>query len=100
MKSFSLFFILAIFPFLANAQSGCIRVDSIAKWEVLDYSKTIVYDSQNNSIAFIIFDVNQTNYLVKLNESFRFFSPTICRFDRVQTTKGMTTVSSIEVIRK
>ena len=100
MKSLSLFFILAIFPFVANAQSGCIRVDSIAKWEVLDHSKAIVYDSQNNSIAFIIFDVTYPNYLVKLNESFRFFSPTICRFDRVQTTKGMTTVSSIEAIRK
>ena len=55
MKSLSLFIILAIFPFLANAQSGCIRVDSIAKWEVLDHSKAIVYDSQNNSITAGIF---------------------------------------------
>ena len=101
MKSFSLFFILAIFPFVANAQSGCIRVDSIAKWEVLDHSKAIVYDSQNNSIAFIIFNIiYPSDYLSKSNESFRFFSPTICRYDRVQTTKGMTTISAIEAIRK
>ena len=100
MKSLSLFFILAIFPFLANAQSGCIRVDSIAKWEVLDYSKAIVYDSQNNSIAFIIFDTYSQTGLRKSNESFRFFSPTICRYDRVQVTQGMTTISAIEIIRK
>ena len=101
MKSLFLYFILVIFPFLANAQSGCIRVDSIAKWEVLDGSKTIAYDSQGNSIAFIIFNINySTEYLSKSNETFRFFSPTICRYDRVQTSKVMTTVLSIEPIRK
>ena len=98
MKSLSLFFILAIFPFLANAQSGCIRVDAIAKWEVLDSTKTVVYDSQGNSIAFVIFD--SYSFLQRSGENFRFFSPTICRFDRVQTTRGMTTISSIESIRK
>ncbi len=85
-------------PFWANAQSGCIRVDAIAKWEVLDMTKTVVYDSQGNSIAFIIFD--GAAFLQRSGENFRFFSPTICKFDRVQTTRGMTTISSIEPIRK
>ncbi len=85
----------------ASAQTGCIRVDQIAKWEVLDTSKTIVYDSQGNSIAFIIFDtIYSYNWLQKSNETFRFFSPTICRNDRVQTSRAMTTITSIEPIRK
>jgi hypothetical protein len=99
-KAFLLFFIFLIFPFWANAQSGCIRVDQIAKWEVLDYTKTIVYDSQGNSIAFIIFDTGFNGYLKKSNETFRFFSPAICRFDRVQTSSAMMTIGSIEPIRK
>lgn len=94
-KAFLLSFIFLIFPFCANAQSGCIRVDQIAKWEVLDNTKTIVYDSQGNSIAFIIFDT-----LLASNENFRFFSPTICRFDRVKTSRAMATITSIEPIRK
>jgi hypothetical protein len=98
LKFFLVPFILAIFPFLANAQSGCIKVDQIAKWEVLDSTKTVVYDSQGNSIAFIIFEAY--SYLQKSGENFRFFSPTICRFDRVQTTKGMSSITSIEAIRK
>lgn len=96
LKSFLLLFILLIFPFCANAQSGCISVDQIAKWEVLDSTKTIVYDSQGNSIAFIIFDSS----LKKSNETFRFFSPTICRFDRVQISTAMAVIKSIEPIRK
>lgn len=85
----------------ASAQSGCIKVDSIAKWEVLDGSKTIVYDSQGNSIAFIIFDISVSwEFLSKSNETFRFFSPMICKFDRVQTSKVMTRIISIEPIRK
>jgi hypothetical protein len=85
----------------ANAQPGCLKVDSIAKWEVLDGSKTIVYDSQGNSIAFIIFEIIQPyEYLSKSNETFRFFSSMICRNDRVQTSKVMTRISSIEPIRK
>ena len=104
MKDFKLSFfalIIAIFPFSIFAQSGCIRVDQIAKWEVLDSNKTIVYDSQGNSIAFIIFNtIYPYEYLSKSNENFRFFSPTICRNDRVQTSKVMTTVTSIEPIRK
>ncbi len=101
MKKFSesfIFLCLSILPFLANAQSGCIRVDAIAKWEVLDNTKTVVYDSQGNSVAFVIFEYYSN--LQKSGENFRFFSPTICKFDRVQTTKGMTTIASIEPIRK
>lgn len=87
-----------ILPITVNAQSGCIRVDAIAKWEVLDSTKTIVYDAQGNSIAFVIF--SSGSFLKKAGETFRFFSPTICSWDRVQTTAGMTTVSAIEPIRK
>lgn len=101
LNVFLISLIFSIFPLLANAQSGCIKVDQIAKWEVLDESKTIVYDSQGNSMAFIIFDIiYPRHYLSKSNESFRFFSSTICRSDRIQTSKGMTTVLSIEAIRK
>ncbi len=100
-KALFISFVFLVFPFCSNAQSGCIRVDQIAKWEVLDISKTIVYDSQGNSIAFIIFDINYPNeYLSKSNETFRFFSSMICRNDRVQTSKVMTRISSIEPIRK
>ena len=93
-----IFLCFCIFPFGVNAQSGCIRVDAIAKWEVLDSTKTVVYDAQGNSIAFVIFEMYSN--LQRSGENFRFFSPTICRFDRVQTTKGMTTIASIEPIRK
>jgi hypothetical protein len=96
-----IFFCFCIFPFLVNAQTGCIRVDQIAKWEVLDATKTIVYDSQGNSIAFVIFDTAyMSSWLQKSNETFRFFSPTICKNDRVQTSRAMTTITSIEPIRK
>lgn len=101
MKKYSglfIFLYLCILPFWANAQSGCIRVDAITKWEVLDSTKTVVYDSQGNSIAFVIFEMYSN--LQRSGENFRFFSPTICKFDRVQTTKGMTTIASIEPIRK
>jgi len=101
LRVVSLSLIFATFPFSTFAQSGCIRVDQIAKWEVLDHSKTIAYDAQGNSIAFVIFNTNYSyEYLSKSNETFRFFSPTICRNDRVQTSKVMTTISSIEPIRK
>jgi hypothetical protein len=99
-KAFFISFIFLIFPFCAIAQPGCIRVDQIAKWEVLDVTKTIVYDSQGNSIAFVIFDPGFNGYLKKSNETFRFFSPTICRNDRVQISSAMVTISSIEPIRK
>ncbi len=98
LKFFSVSLFFSFLPFLANAQSGCIRVDSIAKWEVLDTTKTVVYDSQGNAIAFIIFE--SLSFLKRSGENFRFFSPTICKFDRVQTTNGMTMISSIEPIRK
>lgn len=80
------------------AQTNCIRVDQIAKWEVLDSTKTIVYDSQGKSIAFIVFE--WPPLLKSLGETFRFFSPTICKYDRVQISEGMTRISSIETIRK
>ena len=80
------------------AQSNCIRVDQIAKWEVLDSNKTVVYDLQGGTIAFVVFA--SYPYLKKSGETFRFFSPTICKFDRVQVTEGMTTITSIEPIRK
>ena len=90
--------ILLNFSCLANAQPNCIKVDQIAKWEVLDYTKTIIYDNQGSSIAFVIFD--SPPYLTKKGENFRFFSPSICRGDRVQTSSGMTVIVNIEAIRK
>jgi hypothetical protein len=97
LNAFSLFFMFSILPFPVHAQPGCIRVDQISRWEVLDLDKTIVYDSQGNSIAFIIF---AQGYLKKSGETFRFFSPTICRSDRVQTSSRMDSIISIEPIRK
>jgi|LauGreDrversion4_2_1035121.scaffolds.fasta_scaffold732800_2 hypothetical protein len=83
------------------AQSNCVRVDQIAKWEVLDSNKTVIYDSQGNTIAFVIFNSpSYTSNLKKSGETFRFFSSTICRFDRVQVSGGMITISDIEPIRK
>ena len=92
--------IISAFACSANAQSGCVRVDQIAKWEVLDSTKTIIYDSQGNTIAFIVFQHYPSPGLKKSGETFRFFSPTICYSDRVQISGGMTTISSIEPIRK
>ena len=82
------------------AQSNCIRLDRIAKWEVLDHNKTIIYDSQGNTIAFVVFDTVYPHYLKKTGETFRFFSSTICWLDRVQISNGMTTITSIEQIRR
>jgi len=96
-KALFISFFFLIFPFFANAQLGCIRVDQIAKWEVLDSDKTVVYDSQGNTIAFIVFS---QGFLKKSGENFRFFSPIICRYDRVQTSSRMDTISSVEPIRK
>jgi len=100
MNKFKYLFILIGFGFLplfANAQSKCIRVDQIAKWEVLDSDKTIVYDSQGNSIAFVVF---YGMSLKKSGETFRFFSPTVCQGDRVQTSSRMDMIQSIEPIRR
>jgi len=91
------FFVLMSSNFVL-AQSNCIRVDQIAKWEVLDLNKTIVYDSQGTSIAFIVFE--WPPLLKSSGETFRFFSPAICLYDRVQISNGMTRISSIEAIRK
>jgi hypothetical protein len=83
------------------AQSNCVKVDQIAKWEVLDHNKTVIYDSQGNTIAFVIFNIlSPSAYLKKSGETFRFFSPTLCRVDRVQVSGGMVTISDIEPIRK
>ena len=98
LNSILVLFGLVICPLLAQAQPQCIAVDRIAKWEVLDNTKAIVYDSQGNSIAFVIFA--DYPWVKKAGESFRFFSPSICRFDRVQISGGMTTISNIEPIRK
>ena len=62
-------------------------------------TKTIIYDNQGSSIAFVIFD-GYTSYLKKSGENFRFFSPSICRGDRVQVTNGMSSIIAIEAIRK
>lgn len=97
LKIFLLSLIFGLLPFLANAQSGCVRVDQIAKWEVLDFTKTVVYDAQGNTIAFIVFSQGG---LKKSGENFRFFSPTICTSDRVQTSSRMDLISSVEPIRK
>jgi len=80
------------------AQPNCIRVDQVAKWEVLDGNKTVIYDSQGGTIAFVVF--SSSAYIKKSGETFRFFSSTICSGDRVQTTAGMTLVLNIEPIRK
>jgi hypothetical protein len=90
--------IISAISITASAQSGCVIVDQITKWEVLDSSKTIIYDAQGSSIAFIIF--SSATYLKQSGETFRFFSPTICRNDRVKTSGGMTTILGIEPIRK
>jgi hypothetical protein len=83
------------------AQSNCVKVDQIAKWEVLDYNKTVIYDSQGSTIAFVIFNISSVSaYLKKSGETFRFFSSTLCRVDRVQVSGGMITVLDIEPIRK
>ena len=80
------------------AQNKCIKVDQIGRWEILDSDKAIVYDTQGNSIAFVIF---YSGYLKKNGETFRFFSPTICSGDRVQKSSGsMDQIYSIEPIRK
>ena len=100
LKVFSISLIFCLLPFLANAQSGCVRVDQIAKWEVLDSTKTVIYDSQGGSIAFVIFEWIAPIGLKRSGENFRFFSSSICRTDRVQISSGMTTVISIEPIRK
>jgi len=85
----------------AYAQVNCIKVDQIDKWEVLDNNKIIVYDNQGGNIAFVIFDsISPAPSLKKNDETFRFFSSTICRFDRVQISNGMTMITSIEPIRK
>jgi len=82
------------------AQSNCIRVDQIAKWEVLDGNKTVIYDLQGSTIAFVLFETYPSPSLKKSGETFRFFSPTICRWDRVQISGGMTNITGIEPIRK
>lgn len=89
----------------AHAQSafdakGCVVVDSIKKWEILDNNKTIVYDINGVGIAFIIFDP-YGNVRLTDNASFRVFSPTICVGDRVQVRENhMTTVYSVEKVRQ
>ena len=82
------------------AQANCIKVDQIEKWEVLDSTKTIIYDKQGTSIAFVIFDSYPSPSLKKNGETFRFFSSTICWRDRVQISNGMTNIVSIEPIRR
>lgn len=94
--------LIALFILMSStvvwAQANCIRVDQVAKWEVLDGNKTVIYDSQGGTIAFVVFE--SYAFLKKSGETFRFFSSTICRGDRVQTSAGMTTVTNIEPIRK
>ena len=92
--------IFSLFAISIGAQPSCIKVDQIGKWEVLDTTKTIIYDSQGNTIAFIIFQEYPAPTLKRSGETFRFFSPTICLFDRVQISAGMTTIRGIEPIRK
>ena len=94
-----LFFGVLFAPYWVNAESQCIKVDSIAKWEVLDHNKTVIHDSQGNSIAFVVFWTT-ASILQTSGETFRFFSPTICESDRVQTSTGMQKIRAIEIIRK
>jgi hypothetical protein len=87
---------------VAKAQSGpCIRVDRIAKWEILDARKALVYDAAGNSVAFIDFMFPSTPDLRQGTPSFRFFSPSICKFDNVQINgKIMSRIDDIELVRK
>jgi hypothetical protein len=87
---------------VGKAQDGpCIRVDRIAKWEILDRWQALAYDSSGNSIAFINFDASSAPDLRQGAPSFRFFSPSICRSDNVQINgKVMSRISYIEPVRK
>ena len=90
------------FSSVAEAQTGsCIRVDRIAKWEILNSYKTLVYDAQGNSIAFIDFAPGSTPDLRKGTPTFRFFSPSICVADDVQINGNtMSWVNGIKLVRK
>lgn len=80
--------------------SPCIRVDRIAKWEILDAHKTLVYDARGESIAFIDFHTFAPD-LRKGSPTFRFFSPSICKNDDVQINGNtMSRVVAIKLVRK
>lgn len=95
-------FAFSEFSAVAEAQSGpCIRVDRIAKWEILNTYKTLVYDAQGNSIAFIDFHPSITPNLRNGTPTFRFFSPSICKNDDVQINGNtMSYVYDIKLVRK
>ena len=84
----------------------CLNVDRIGKWEILDVNQALVYDKSNTSIAFVTFlfsDFSPYSHLDlrQGSPSFRFFSPTICPYDKVQVFgRKMTAITSIEMVRK
>jgi hypothetical protein len=84
----------------------CFNVDRIGKWEILDVNQALVYDKNNVSLAFVTFSyIDFVPYSVhdlrQGSPSFRFFSPTICLYDKVQVFgRKMTAITSIEMVRK
>jgi len=102
MRKTLLAFAILVFSPMTFAQTGpCVRVDRIAKWEILDAYTTLIYDANGESIAFVNFYFGSTPDLRKGTPSFRFFSPSICRYDDVQINgKYMTRIEEIKLVRK
>ena len=84
----------------------CLNADRIGKWEILDVNQAMVYDKNNVSLAFVTFTFSDfapytLHDLRQGSPSFRFFSPTICLYDKVQVFgRKMTAITNIEMVRK
>jgi len=103
MRKTLLAFAILVFSPMTFAQTGpCVRVDRIAKWEILNYYKTLIYDANGESIAFVDFFYSLSSPDLRTGTpTFRFFSPTICEGDDVQINgKYMTRIEEIKLVRK
>ena len=84
--------------------SDCVPVSSVTKWEVLSYHRVLAY-SGSRYIAFVIvtdgmFGGGCGSLVPGGPVTLRFFSPTICEYDRAIVNGQDCEVTSVQFVRQ
>jgi hypothetical protein len=80
--------------------AGCIRLDQVSQWEIINSFKVLAYDTNKNYLAFLSFYSSSLQLKPGGSVNLRFFSPSICPGDNVIVNGQSTSVSFIEIVRR
>jgi hypothetical protein len=100
LASLVVLWIAASAPAAWAQPAGCIRLDDVSQWEIIDSSKVLAYDKNNKYLAFVSFSYLSPGLRPGGTVNLRFFSPSICSPDNVLVNGQSTWVRSVEIVRR